>query len=187
MACIVRPPVAETSFYRGLDGIFEYTNFDGALQNWNCGQAAAATLLTHHGCMDPAQAAQNMAWLEKHHPPDQFGGWFGTGRHRVERMLHAFSLDLIVVVGEAGLMQELERHNPVILMLGLSAGKWLGMDLPGGHWMVAYGYDAERIYLANGGTMTLDEIRTGWNTYLCRWVQMSRIGLARRPLMTTDA
>src|ERR1035438_7190389 len=93
MARIIRPSITEPSQYRGLEWIFEYTNQDGALSTWNCGQAAAATFLTHHGAMDPVQAAHNMAWLEKHHPPDQFAGWFGTGRRRVERIMRSFELD----------------------------------------------------------------------------------------------
>ena len=58
MAHIIRPAITDPSNYRGLDWIFEYTNQDGALTTWNCGQAAAATFLTHHGAMDPVQAAK---------------------------------------------------------------------------------------------------------------------------------
>src|SRR5260370_33416424 len=69
MARIIRPALNDPSNYRGLEWIFEYTNQDGALTTWNCGHAAAATFLTHHGAMDPVQAALNIAWVRRHHPP----------------------------------------------------------------------------------------------------------------------
>src|SRR5260370_35163660 len=92
MARIIRPAITDPSNYRGLDWIFEYTNQDGALTTWNCGQAAAATFLTHHGAMDPVQAALNFAWLEKHHAPDQLAGWCGTRRRRIEHLMLPFNL-----------------------------------------------------------------------------------------------
>ena len=180
MACIVRPTVTDTSQYRGLDWIFEYTNDDGALTTWNCGQAAAATFLTHHGAMDPVQAALNMALLEKEHPPDQFAGWFGTGRRRVERIMRSFHIDLIEVQGVEGIQRHLDQKNPVILMLGMSGGKFLGFNLPGGHWMVAYGYDAKNVYLSNGWPMRWEEIEAGWRGLAPFWIRMNGRGLARR-------
>src|SRR5262245_39829466 len=120
MAHIIRPVNVDRSRYHGLEWIFEYVNDDGALATWNCGQAAAATFLTHHGVLDPVRAANNMAWLEQHYPPDQFGGWFGTGRRRIERAIQAFHLDLAEVEGIDGIRRELDRNNPVIIMLGTS-------------------------------------------------------------------
>ena len=179
MAQIIRPNISDPSAYHGLDWIFEYTNYDGALTTWNCGQAAAATFLTHHGAMDPVQAANNMAWLEKHHPPDQFAGWFGTGRRRVERIMRSFHLDLIEVHGAEGIKQQLDRKNPVLLMLGMSHGKFLGFNLPGGHWMVAYGYDAKAVHLTNGWAMMWHEVEAGWRSVAANWIRMSGCGLAR--------
>ena len=37
--------------YHGLPAIFAYTNADGELRRTNCGQAAVATFLTHHGVL----------------------------------------------------------------------------------------------------------------------------------------
>src|SRR5262249_49906869 len=181
MARIIRPAITDPSNYRGLDWIFEYTNQDGALTSWNCGQAAAATFLTHHGAMDPVQAARNIAWLEKHYPPDQLAGWFGTGRRRIERIMRSFKLELTEVHGAAGIQQQLDRRNPVILMLGMSHGKFLRFDLPGGHWMVAYGCDSRNVYLTNGWPMTWDEIEARWYGLAANWIRMNGRGLARRP------
>ena len=180
MARIIQPTALDRSQYRGLDWIFEYTNQDGALSRWNCGQAAAATFLTHHGIMEPLTASANMAWLEKHHPPDQVGGWFGTGRRRIERIMREFRVELMEAGGVAGIRRELERSNPVILMLGMSRGKLLGFDLPGGHWMVAFGCDAQNIYLTNGWPIPWRELPASWNTFTARWIRMNGRGLARR-------
>jgi len=180
MACIIRPTIADRSHYRGLDWIFEYTNQDGALSTRKCGQAAAATFLTHYGAMDPVHARNNMAWLERHHPPDQLGGWFGTGRRRIERIMHAFQLDIIEVVGIDGLRQQLDRKNPVMLMLGMPH-QVLGVNLPGGHWMVAFGHDADRVQLTNGWPMTWGEIEVGWHSLAGLWIRMNGRSVALRP------
>lgn len=180
MAQIIQPPIGDRNHYHGLEWIFEYTIQDGALSAWNCGQAAAATLLTHHGRMNPLKAAANMAWLERHYPPDQFGGWFGTGRQRLEGMLRAGGINAVDVIGINRIRAQLARNNPVILMLGLSFGRLLGIDLPGGHWMVAYGYDRENVYLTNGWPVRWFDLPGHWNTLTARWIRMSGRGLARR-------
>ncbi|MBI1831247.1 MAG: hypothetical protein HYR84_07355 [Planctomycetes bacterium] len=180
MARILRPSGFDPSRYRGLHGIFEYTNHDGALSPWNCGQAAAATFLTHHGAMDPVQAVHNMAWLESHHPPDQLFGWWGTGRRCIERIMDYFQLDLIEVHGIDELRRELECNNPVLLMLGMPHGQLLGFDLPGGHWMAAFGCDDERVQLTNGAPMAWNEIDASWRGIVTGWIRMTGRGLARR-------
>jgi hypothetical protein len=180
MARYLRPLLDDASHYRGLEWIFEYTNEDGALSTWNCGQAAAATFLTHHGKMDPVQAAKNMAWLEEHHPPDQLFGWCGTGRRRFERMMRAHNLHLIEVHGRDAIERELGRKNPVILMLGMSGRRVLGARLPGGHWMVAYGCDARNVHLTNGWPMLWSEIEAGWRSIAGTWIGMNGRGLALR-------
>jgi hypothetical protein len=64
-------------------------------------------------------------------------------------------------------------------MLGISAGKlWNCIDLPGGHWMVAYGFDDEYVYLTNHGKMTWPEFRRGWNGLVPRLIRMNGRGLA---------
>jgi hypothetical protein len=180
MAKIIRPAIVDPAQYRGLDWIFEYTNHDGALTTWNCAQAAIATFLTHHGLMDPVAAADNMAWLEANHPPDQLAGWFGTGRRCVEHALKAHHLDAVEVAGEDEIKHQLDQKNPVLLMIGLSSYKILGVDLPGGHWMVAFGHEGERVHLTNLGTLTWDEIRAGWQSITARWIRMSGVGLATK-------
>jgi hypothetical protein len=169
--------------YRGLAEIFEFVNDDGALCYRNCGQAAAATLLAQHRLFTPTQttACQVLCALEHSHPPDNFFGWFGTSRRRVTRICKAHGLELAAIDGEDRLRLELDQQNPVIVMLGVSGGKFLGFDLPGGHWMVAYGYDHDAVYLTNYGTMPWSEFRSGWSSLVPRLIQMRRRGLACRP------
>lgn len=179
MARILQPG-ADRLRYRGLQWIFEYTNQDGALSGFNCGQAAAATFLTHYGKMDSLRAAGNMAWLEQHFPPDQFAGWCGTGRRQIERSLRAFGIEPMEVRGSAGIQDQLERGNPVLVMLGMSRGRLLGVDLPGGHWMVAFGHDGDNIHLTNGWPIPIRDLPAYWNTFTARWIRMNGLGLAKR-------
>ena len=48
MASLIYPDGADPATYRGLTALFEYINADGEHRKFNCGQAAACTLLTHY-------------------------------------------------------------------------------------------------------------------------------------------
>ena len=143
-------------------------------------QKANRSAITHHGKMDPVHAARNMALLEAQHPPDQFGGWFGTGRRRVERIVRSFGLDMIPVAGREAILRQIEQRNPVIMMLGMGGRKLLGVNLPSGHWMVAYGYDGRCVHFTNGWPMSWPEIEAGWRSLAAHWIRMNGRGLALR-------
>lgn len=181
MACLITPDPADAD-YQGLDAIFEYTNDDGELCRRNCGQAAAATLLTSHGAWQPMpeQASFRMGHLEMHFPPDNLGGLWGTSRRCLERICRAHQLRLITVEGEAALRRALERRNPVAVMIGVSPRKFCGIPLPGGHWLVVYGYDRHGVHVTNwvGGSITWPEFRQRWATWLGLLIGMRRRGLA---------
>ncbi len=49
--------------------------------------------------------------------------------------------------------------------------------LPTGHWMVAYGFDDELVYLTNWGTMTWELFRARWNGLTPRLIGMCNRGL----------
>src|SRR5262245_27682791 len=136
--------------YRGLSSIFQYTNQDGVRARVNCGQAAALTLLTHYSKLplDPLHARQIMARVEEHYPPDNVGGYLGTSRRRVTSICRAYGLPLAAIRGEEHLRGLLAEHRPVVVMCGVSAGRVLNLfNIPGGHWMVAYGFDSDYVYL----------------------------------------
>ncbi|MCI0639036.1 MAG: hypothetical protein L0Y72_14515 [Gemmataceae bacterium] len=166
--------------YCGVSSIFEYTNDDGTLCNTNCGQAAAATFLTYHGKFAPlaGDAAQVMRRLEKCFPPDNLFGLFGTSRRCVERICKAHGVSVQPIAGRAALCARLRRGQPVIVMLGVSGGNFWNWDLPGGHWMVACGFDAEHVYLTNWGHMTWQEFEAGWQKLVPRMINMHGKGLA---------
>lgn len=166
----------------GLEGIFEFINGDGTLWRTNCGQAAAATLLMQQGRLAGGDqpACDIMNTLEKSFPPDQFFGLFGTGRTQVERICQRHGLRLHEIRGEDQLRAYLSRRRPVIVMLGVSAGRlWNRFDLPGGHWMVAYACDDKYVYLSNcdGGRMTWADFQLGWRSFVSRLIRMNNRGL----------
>lgn len=161
MAQLVKIPQPLGDF-RGLPGLCEFTNEDGAQWRYNCGQAAVATVLRH---LEPAHPENLlMPWLEKEHGPDNLWGWLGTSRRRVERGLRAKGYRPGTLQGEASLRERLARQVPVIVAVQLSVGKFWKFDIPSGHWMVAFGFDEEHIYLTNwwDNRMTWEEFRTGW-------------------------
>lgn len=171
--------------YCGLTSIFEYTNDDGELCRTNCGQAAAATFLTHCGKFAPRadRAAQVMQVLERSFPPDNLLGLFGTSRRQVERICKAHATPLRAIRGCDALCDSLRKGQPVIVMLGVSGGKFLKWELPGGHWMVACGFDAEHVHLTNWGTMTWQEFEKGWQALVPRLINMHGQGLVMRTPM----
>src|SRR5262249_9574236 len=101
-------------------------------------------------------------------------------RRRVTQICHAHGLDVTPIRGEQALRAHLARRNPVVVMLGVSGGRFMRFELPGGHWMVAYGFDTDHVYLTNWGRMTWDRFRTGWSALVPRLISMRHQGLAAR-------
>jgi hypothetical protein len=179
MAQLISPGDTCPPGYAGLPSIFEFTNWDGYWVPYNCGQAAACTFLAYLGILAPAaaEAGKIMRLIEKTHPPDNMRGYFGTSRRRVERILRRHGVRISEVDDEDALRRSLDAGKPVIVMVavpGLRVWRW---NMPMGHWMVAYGYDSEHIYLTNRGRMTWTEFRRGWNGLVPRLVNMRQRGL----------
>jgi len=108
----------------------------------------------------------------------------GANCYFLEMDGHSFVLDCGMhpkFEGEEALRAQLTKNNPVIVMLAVSAGRFLRWDLPGGHWMVAYGFDADGVYLTNYGKMGWPDFRAGWNGLAPRLISMHRRGLAILP------
>lgn len=143
MAQYVASAEYQPANYRGLPGMFEFTNGDGISRPTNCGQAAACTMLTYMRLIQPDAENPHMIMktIEAAHPPDNFGGKMGTSRRRVERILGAFGMDPTEIEGEENFRQMLDAGCPMIVMIGLYHNKLWKFTIPSGHWMVAYGYD----------------------------------------------
>jgi len=184
MAEFISPEEMNPDAYRGIEKIFEYTNDDGRLVDTNCGQAAAATFLTFYGKVPPLaeRAKEVMAAIEHDHPPDNFGGRFGTSRRQVIHICRDQGLRVTEIVGEEALREQLARQRPVIVMLGISGGRFLKFfDVPNGHWVVAYGFDPDYVHLTNWGRMSWAEFHAGWYALVPRLISMRGKGLVLSP------
>ncbi|MFO0813637.1 MAG: hypothetical protein U0796_10490 [Gemmatales bacterium] len=185
MACLFQPESPSEAFL-GQPSLFGYINGDGRLRATNCGLAAAATLLTHQGIMQPVDNSDgnnaNMQKLEAEFPPNILFGLAGTSRGRVERILDAYGLEALEVDGEAALKEQLAHHEPVAVMLQVPGQQLLGMTMPAGHWMVAYAFDSEKVYLTNwcDDGMSWDTFREGWSGVIPWCINMNRKGLCVR-------
>lgn len=166
--------------YLGLPELMEFTNDDGELCRTNCGQAAVATLLHFvEGDIVEAASASLMSWLETEHPPDNLGGWLGTSRRRVERGLRSRGHRPFAIEGVDRLRAMLARGRPVIVVVQMKAGRIWRFDLPGAHWMVAFGFDREHIYLTNRerNRMKWEEFVAGWSGWVPALTGMRGKGL----------
>ena len=184
MAGIVHPAIAPTAEYQGLPSIFEFTNADGGMPVVNCGYAAAATLLTFYGRISPAAESPRriMRRLESEHPPDNLGGMFGSSRRRITRIFRRLRIRVALICGEKELRAAMRQGSPVIVLIGVCAAKLFNrIELPGGHWTVAYGFDNETIYLTNYGSMSWDRFRRVWVSLVPRLVNMHGKGLIIEP------
>jgi hypothetical protein len=180
MAGLVYPEGPLPPGYRGLPSIFEFTNADGDLPRVNCGQAAAATLLAFHGKVSTAiePSSRIVATLEKEHPPDNLGGVFGSSRRRITRIFRRRGVRIRELTGEVALREAVSEGRPVIVVIGVRAGSIFNrIELPGGHWTVAYGFDAEHIYLTNYGRMPWDDFCRAWMHFVPRLIDMHGKGL----------
>ncbi len=153
---------------------------------YNCGQAAACSLLSFAGAIvadpDAEQARTVMTAIEGEHPPDNFGGWFGTSRRRVERICRTHGVELTEVCGEDQLRASLAADRPVLVMVETDGQPFWRWRIPAGHWMLAYGFDSDHIFLTNwGGPMPWDEFRRRWNGLVPRMISMRNIGLTAAP------
>ncbi|HEX3148303.1 MAG TPA: hypothetical protein VHR66_09485 [Gemmataceae bacterium] len=186
MAGTIHPDGSDAATYRGLPAIYEFVNADGKQRHYNCGQAAACTLFTFregNPPVDPETACTLMTAVEEAHPPDNLFGWFGTSRRRVERICLSRGIELDEIEGEEELRSALSAGRPVAMMVELPGREVLGIDMPAGHWMVAYGFDDQQIFLSNyhAPAMPWDEFRKAWNGLVPRLISMRNQGLVARP------
>jgi hypothetical protein len=181
MAGTILPTGADPESYRGLPSLYEFVNADGGLTRFNCGQAAACTLLSHQGAVR-GDACALMATVEEAHPPDNLFGWFGTSRRRVERICQSHGIELAEVRGEEELKAALAGGRPVAVMVELPGPMVWRWRAPVGHWMVAYGFDDRQVFLSNCGApgMSWDEFRRAWGGLVPRLISMRNTGLVAR-------
>lgn len=184
MASRIYPDGADPATYRGLPSIYEFINSDGNLRPYNCGHAAGTSFLTFAGAfpndLEPAEAHRIIASIEDEHPPDNMGGWFGASRRRIERMCRTNGVKFERIAGEDELRASLAACRPVIVVIGTEGSRVWKWPLPRGHWMVAYGYDEQQIFLTNWSSpgMPWPEFRRWWGSFVPRLVSMHNRGLS---------
>jgi hypothetical protein len=185
MAAVVAALSSSSQGFQGLGSLFEYTNEDGNHPNRNCGQAAAATMLTYRGrfaCPATPDAANHiMTELEDKYGADILFGLFGTSRHRMTEMIAAYGGTVSVIQGVAALKRQVELKCPVIVMLDIARDKAGWNTSVGGHWTVVFAYDKEYVYLTNwpdvNSRCAWKQFRLGWTSWLPSMIAMRATGL----------
>lgn len=163
---------------RGLGSIFQYTNDGMPSTKTTCGQAAIATILTHYNIKPRDTGYTVVNDVYRRFAPDIAWGNLGTSWQQMNRALSAYGVPYNWYSGEAGLKNALNLYKPCIIMLDVGAIPEEGWGW-GGHWVVAYAYDNNHIYLTNwngnsqkyadGGKCTWAAFRKAWNAQLARY------------------
>jgi hypothetical protein len=159
-------PQSAPEGFKGIEEILkvEYVNEDGKLSKYNCGQAAVATLIQFY----QRDREGVMEWLEKEHPPNVLFGYLGTTRRRVERGLRAAGLRPYTIHGVDALKKSLDDGKPGIFTYQFELMKVLGVSIPTAHWMVAFGYNDEYVFVTNWWKHRIpwDEFLVGWSGWI---------------------
>jgi hypothetical protein len=158
----------------GIHSLMAYVNQDGFIHYRNCGQAAAATALRYKHLF----YEQGLTGIEQNFPPDCALGLFGTSKTQVCNILSALKCHWHEIEGKKALKHAIQHKHPVLVMLSLPT------FLPTGHWMVAYSYDDENIYLSNyrrhKDRMTWETFEEGWDSPISYTIDMDNTGIAIR-------
>ena len=182
MASLLTNETFASPTYQGLASILEIVNDDGKLTHSELRSGGGGDHAHLSRQLSAGRRLRYHVLDRKTFPPDQMGGWFGSSRRRVTKICKNVGVHLDEIEGEDELKAQLTLGNPVIMMLGVKAGKFLGFDLPGGHSVVAYGYDDANLYLTNWNQEPLPwaEFAKSWGSFVPRLIQMSNRGLVAR-------
>jgi hypothetical protein len=133
--------------FAGLQTIYQYDNFAPSPvdSNRSCGQAAVATALTAWGKMKPASSGQPVTTVWNKYGPNVAFGLAGTGWDQVDRALKGFGMKTYMNRGLTDLKAQIKAGRPSLVMVDVGAVSRVW----GGHWVVAYAYDKDGIYVTN--------------------------------------
>ncbi len=144
--------------YKGLCGMWQFDNWDFPVQGTTCGQAAAATIITHwQGLRNDNKFKTDLAsYLYKNYGPNNLGGSLGTSWQQVVNSITGpYKMSWRKTSGEADLRRELNKGIPVIVILDSERLRQRGYDYPratlgvAAHYVVVYGYDNGFYYVTN--------------------------------------
>jgi hypothetical protein len=152
---------ANTRGFYGLSSIYQYVNADGQNPRTVCGQAASATLLTY--CTGRPANLSTLRAIERTHPPDILGGILGTSPRRVQAILVYYgAIGLGTIGNEESLKRLIRGLFPVICLIQNSGGLFGLGD--GAHWLVAFAYNDNGIFVTNYGNVFLS-----WSAWREKW------------------
>jgi hypothetical protein len=144
--------------YKGLCGMWQFDNFDFPVTNTTCGQAAAATIITHWQRLrnDEKFKKDLASYLYNNYGPNNAGGHLGTSWQQVVNSITGpYKMSWRKTSGEADLRAELNKGIPVIVMVDSARLRQRGYDYPpatvgiGAHYIVVYGYDSGFYFVTN--------------------------------------
>jgi hypothetical protein len=163
--------------YKGLCGMWQFTNHDFPSTGNTCGQAAAATIITHwEKARNDANFKRTLAsFLYSNYGPNNALGLLGTSWQQVVNSVTIpYKMSWRKVSGESDLRTELAKGVPVIVMIDSERLRQRGYSyLPSpvgisGHWVVVYGYDSGFYYVTNhpNNWISRKDFLESWNTWI---------------------
>lgn len=163
--------------YKGLCGMWQFENWDFPSTNNTCGQAAAATIITHwQGLKNDSKFKRSLAsYLYNNYGPNNAFGLLGTSWQQVVNSITGpYKLSWRKSFGESDLRTELAKGIPVIVMLDSARLRDRGYAYPAspvgiaGHWVVVYGYDNGFYYVSNhpGNYIGRNDFLEAWDTWI---------------------
>jgi hypothetical protein len=145
--------------YRGRCSIFQFTNFDFPSTGNTCGQAAIATALWTVGLTYNNNDKALAKSVYDYAPPKitlgnmiQLQPSLGTDWRQINYGLDGYKRQGIKytwIDGEAEIKKYLAMKWPVIIMLDTGTLPQYNYQWWTGHWVVAFGYDRNNIYVSN--------------------------------------
>lgn len=165
----------EKQGYYGRCSIIEFTNDDFVTKKNSCGQAAASTALWNAGLdrvyVKPSALAKS--FYDYAPPKITIGGlieWketLGTDWRQIDYGLDGYKTQGVHYAWYKG-FDELKKNlgNKVCCLIMIDCGTLpqFSYQWGGGHWVVAYGYDATYVYVSNfpGNKLTWEQLRKAW-------------------------
>jgi hypothetical protein len=166
--------------YQGKCSIYQFTNIDFPISKTSCGQAAACTALWAVG-MGPRWNNDKVEFMRsywRHAPPKitiagvkDLGGNLGTDWRQINYGLDgykSYGVQYSWQSGRANLEKYLRMGWPCIIMLDCGTLAQYNYAWMTGHWVVAYGYDANGFYVTNfpNNYITWTELNKAWGGVL---------------------
>jgi len=164
--------------YKGVcDEMWQFDNWDFPVQDTTCGQAAAATIITHWQKLrgDDAFKKKLASFLYNNYGPNNVFGKFGTSWQQVVNSVTIpYKMSWRKVSGENDLRAELNKGIPVIVVLDSERLRQRGYDYkpsPVGisaHYVVVYGYDKDFYFVSNHDKnwVRRNDFLESWNTWI---------------------